>query len=253
VRLRVVLDDSRGWLGLRRAAVGCAWLVSGVGLFLFVFAAAFYFAMRVEMRATEVRLPDLTGLTLEAASQKVQPLELVLLVADQRHDPAVPSGRVLQQSPPGGTSVRRGRKVKLVMSLGGRVLSVPNLVGQAARAVEIDLRQQGLVPGYEVRVPAAAAAGTVLAQVPPADTPTVPNTRVHRLVSDGPAERVWVMPDLTGRSGPEAERWIERSGFRVSLRRVTIAGRESGSVVGQLPLAGYPVRTNQIVELTVAQ
>jgi len=32
-----------------------------------------------------------------------------------------------------------------------------------------------------------------------------------------------------------------------------MSGRPADTVVGQLPLAGYPVRSNEIVELTVAR
>ena len=46
---------------------------------------------------------------------------------------------------------------------------------------------------------------------------------------------------------------VVASGFRVAVRRVPIRGRASGRVVGQLPLAGYPVHRNDIVELTVAR
>ena len=48
-------------------------------------------------------------------------------------------------------------------------------------------------------------------------------------------------------------RWVEDSGFRVTVRQVRITGRPAGTVVGQLPLAGYPIRSNDIVELTVAR
>ena len=47
-------------------------------------------------------------------------------------------GMEIEQMPRAGSSVRRGRKVKLVVSLGGEVLAVPDLIGQASRAVEID-------------------------------------------------------------------------------------------------------------------
>ena len=105
--------------------------------------------------------------------------------------------------------------------------------------------------GEEVR---ATASGAVLAQVPPAKTPAVPNTRVHRLVSDGPPVATWVMPDLTGLSRGAAESWISASDFRRgAVRRVRMSGRRSGSVVGQLPLAGYPIRSRDVVELTVAE
>ena len=75
---------------------------------------------------------------------------MVVEVADQRNDPAVPSGRVLAQQPRAGFEVRRGRRLKVVLSLGGRVLEVPDLVGQPSRTVEITLRREGFFPGNEV-------------------------------------------------------------------------------------------------------
>jgi serine/threonine-protein kinase len=220
----------------------------------FVFVASFVAMMRFEMRSTEVRVPDLGGRDLEAAAGEVAAKELVLQVVDQRHDPTVPSGRILQQSPPGGASVRRGRKIKLVMSLGGKVLEVPALIGHAARTVEIGLQQSGFVPGDETRVPSAAvASGLVMAQVPDPATPAVPASRVHRLVSTGPEIPVWVMPDLNGIERSVAEAWLARNGFRRgAVRRVSMSGRGSGLVVGQLPLPGYPVRSNDVIDLTVA-
>jgi len=239
----------------RKVALVGLWIGGGGALVATVFALSFYFAMRVEMKSTEVRVPDLSGLNLEDAAGRVDPQGLNLQVVDQRHDPAVASGRVLQQVPPAGSSVRRGRKVKVILSLGGRVLEVPNLVGQASRAVEIELRREGFIPGDEARVPSARFdTGKVMAQVPPAETPAVPNTRIHRLVSGGAEPRVWVMPDLTGLSRANAEAWIARSMFRRgAVRRVTMASRGSGVVVGQLPLAGYPVSDRAVVELTVAR
>lgn len=239
-----------------RSALGIAlWVAGAGGLALLVFASSFYLAMRVEMRSTEVQVPELVGLDLDAAHRQVAPLELVLQVNDQRHDPAVPSGHVLQQMPPSGSSVRRGRKIKLVLSLGGKVLEVPDLLGHAVRAVTIELRQEGFQPGEQARVrDQNAGAGTIMGQVPPARTPAVPSTRVHLLVSDGPRPAVWVMPDLGGLSRRQAERWISSAGFRRgAVRRVGNGGRAADTVVGQLPLAGYPVRSNEVVELTVAR
>ena len=74
------------------------------------------------------------------------------------------------------------------------------------------------------------------------------------MVSEGPPTATWVMPDLTGLSRTAAERWIRVCGFRRgSVRRVPAVGRASGTVVGQLPLPGYPVRSREIVELSIAR
>lgn len=255
MKLRLVFPSARVRGPVGQFLMAAAWLVGGAGLVLLVFGFTFYLAMRVEMRSTEVQVPDLSGLDLDGAHQAVEALDLVLQVDDQRHDPAVESGRVLQQMPPPGASVRRGRKIKLIVSLGGKVLEVPDLIGHAARAVEIELRREGFIPGEEARIHHPdVPAGVVIGQVPPAATPAVPNTRVHRLVSDGQPVVNWVMPDLTGVTRARAERWLSTTGLRRgTVRRVRMSGRPAGSVVGQLPLPGYPVHSNDVVELTVAQ
>ncbi len=230
--------------------ITCALAVGGA-----VFMTAFWIAVRSAARSNEVDVPDLTGLDLETAQAKVDPAGLVLQVADERHDPAVPSGRIIEQVPLAGSSVRRGRKVKLVLSRGGEMLTVPSLVGRPIRAVDIDLRREGFVPGELARAPSYdAPSGTVLGQVPSAETPAVPQARIHRLVSDGPPAATWVMPDLTGMTRGEAERWIASSGFRRgAVRRVRMERRAPDSVVGQMPLAGYPLRSRDVVDLTVCE
>jgi len=258
MKYRITIPRLRQWIRrprMNRFASLALWLFGGGALVSFVFGLSFYTAMRVEMSASEVAVPDLAGRSMEAAAEIAAPLDLVLAVVDQRHDPAVASGRILQQTPLAGSPVRRGRKVKLILSLGGKVLVVPDLVGQAARTVAIELRQAGFAPGDEARVPSfGAASGRVLAQVPPPSTPAVPNTRIHRLVSEGATPPTWVMPDLIGLRHERAESWIGRSAFRRgTVRRVSMIGRTPGEVIGQLPLAGYPVRAKDVIELTVAR
>jgi len=244
--------SSNGWKQAARI-VGWGILTIVGGVFAFVFA--FYLAMKVEMRSTEVKVPDIAGRTVEEAKRAVAAEGLVVEVVDERNDPRMSSGKVLQQEPAAGSSVRRGRKIRVVVSLGGQVLSVPNLVGQGARAAEIELRREGLQPGSEAHVfRARTVAGEVLAQTPPPGTPAVPNTRIHRLVSDGDEPKHWVMPELRGRSRDTAERWIDRWGFRRgAVRAVAAPGRVAGTVVGQLPLAGYPISVRAVVDLTIAQ
>jgi len=239
---------------LQKIGFAAAWLIGGGLVVGTVFAIAFFTAMRVEMRSTEITVPALAGMTMEQAREQTQPLDLVLEVVDQRNDPRVASGRVIEQMPPEGARVRRGRKLKLIVSLGGRVLKVPNIVGQASRAVTIKLRQEGFLSGDEAQVASFdQPAGRVLAQVPPAASSVVPSSRIHRLVSAGAPEPVWVMPDLGGLSRAEVERWIRESGLRRgAVRRVRSAGLIRETVVAQLPKAGYPVRPKDIVELAVA-
>ena len=231
------------------------WTVGTGAVAVAAFGACFFVAMRVAMRSSEVSVPDIGGMTEDDAARATRPLGLVVEVADRRHDPAVASGRILDQRPSVGAAVRRGRRIKVVLSLGGEILRVPALVGQGVRTAEIELRRGGFAPGVAARVwSGEAPAGIVVAQVPPAESPAVHGTRVHRLVSDGPLAARWVMPDLTGRDRRTAERWIDTCGFRRGPVRVVASDEgPQGTVVGQLPLAGYPIASKGVVELAVAQ
>jgi len=242
-------------MGLRRIVVLGGWLGGFLLLGALLFALSFHLATKLEMRSSEVSVPDLTGLSEEQALSRARSSNLLVEVVDHRHDPRMSSGRILQQEPEAGASVRRGRRVKVVMSLGGKVLLVPDLRAQGARAAEIDLRRAGFVLGGEARVASPRApSGAILAQVPPPGSPSVQSTRVHLLVSEGQRPERWVMPDLGGLSRGEAETWIQRYGFRKGPVRVASgAGRRSGVVIGQSPLAGYPIGSRAVVELTVAE
>ncbi len=172
---------------LRKWVKGALWIVGGGSLVGFAFIFSFFMAMKIEMRSTEVVVPDLATLSMEEARRAAGDVELRLEVVDHRHDPAVASGRILQQEPPAGSLVRRGRKVNLVMSLGGKVLKVPDLIGKAARAVEIRLRRDGFVPGDEARAHSAEVpADRVLAQDPPGGGPAGAENRVHARASTRP-------------------------------------------------------------------
>jgi beta-lactam-binding protein with PASTA domain len=214
---------------------------------------AFWMSFKAQRRATEVHVPELRGLSQVEAEARAGRAGVVLEVVEERHDPATSRGQVLGQEPGAGASVRRGRKVRVVLSLGGEVLQVPQLVGEGARTVALRLEQAGFALGDEARFwSRGVPAGTVLAQSPAAGSPGVPGTRVHRLVSGGPPPTRWVMPDLTGLERARVESWITASGFRLApVRRVAGPGAP-GTVVGQLPLPGHPVGSRAVVQLTVA-
>ncbi len=245
-------SEGRRW---RRIGVAAAWILGGGLLVLAVAVVSFFAVLKLESRSTQVTVPNVCGASRQDAERLAAASGLVVEVAQERHDPQLPSGRILQQEPPAGASVRKGRKIKVVLSLGGEVLKVPDLVGKADRQMTIELQREGFVVGDEAVVPLPdAPAGIIVAQVPRPGSLGVPGMRVHRLVSAGPATARWVMPDLTGRPLAKVEAWLATCGFRKgTVRRVDAADRAAGTVVGQFPSEGYPVSARDAVDLTVAR
>jgi serine/threonine-protein kinase len=239
------------WKRVSRAVL---WVVGGGAVIGAVGLASFCVALRSVRRSILVDVPDWIGRGREEALAQAQTSGLVMEVAEMRHDPGVAVDRIVQQDPPPGVQVRHGRTIRVVVSLGGETLTVPTVTGQPTRQAELEMRRQGLTPGWEARVhDNLVPVGVVIDQAPAGGTLSVSGERVHRLVSDGPRVPRWVMPDLAGLTLRDAQEWITLCGFRGgAVRRVPADGRRSGTIVGQLPLSGYPVARRDVVELTVA-
>lgn len=238
----------------KRASRAVLWAIGGGTVVAVVGLASFCVALRSDRRSNLVEVPDWIGRASEEALAQAQESGLVMEVAEQRHDPGVAVDRIVQQEPAAGTQVRHGRTIRVVVSLGGETLTVPSVIGQPARQAELELRRFGLTPGWEAHIhDDAVPASQVLDEVPAAGTLSVSGDRVHRLVSDGPRAARFVMPDLTGKTLRDVQEWITLCGFRSrAVRHVPGEGKRSGTIVGQLPLSGYPIARRDVVELTVA-
>jgi serine/threonine-protein kinase len=219
-----------------------------IGTF-FVFAAI---AMRVAVRALEIRVPELVGRPVEQARTQATDLGLVVRVDEARRpDAKVPAGHVLGQDPAAGSMARRQRSLRLWVSSGPRVVVAPNLIGESERAAQIRLTQDGVTGAVvsEIR-DRDYAPDVVIAQDPPANVTT---TEVRLLVNRGEDRASYVMPDLIGVSAARAADLLRAKGFRVSIgSQQSAPGIPPGIVIRQIPAGGYQVHPGDAISLEVS-
>ncbi len=209
--------------------------------------------MRVALRAREVKLPDLTGRGLGEAGTVLGESGLTVRVDENRRfDAKVPAGRIAAQDPPSGTQVRRGRSVKVWISRGPKVTMVPRLVGEAERAAQARVAEEGLALGGidEVRSDLYAA-DTVISQDPPAG---MAGDAVSLLVNRGERASGYVMPDLIGVDGNAAIEVLRGRGLRAAVvAQQLYPGIPAGIVLRQHPTAGFQVTPEQTISLEVSR
>jgi serine/threonine-protein kinase len=229
-------------------------LAGFAGVLVVVAALSAYMTVRRSVAGRTLEVPDLTGMTMEEAEAVLRKNGLVLEEAARRNDERVEAGRLLAQDPPAGSDIKLQRKVKVVVSLGDKVNSIPELRGGAARKAQITLQQLGMRLGDQVYVHTRRVAeNLVIAQDPLPESAGLREGKVALLVSRGAPDRVFVMPDLTGRTEKEATAFLTRFGLRVGpVRGSSGAAAPPGTVVGQDPPPGYPVRGGDLIALTVA-
>ena len=195
----------------------------------------------------EVRVPDLTNLSLEESEKLLSAVGLRLTRAGERLDAAVPRGLILAQDPPADTPVRGHRRVSVVISLGEEFSSVPELFGETMRGARVLLERGGLRASGITRAPSdQVGEGLVVASDPPAETVLRRGAAVGLLVSAGSGPQYYVMPDLLGREITGAMRQLEALGFKIT---VPPGSPTLGTVVMQLPSPGSRVTAADAITL----
>jgi len=211
-------------------------------------------AMRVVFRGREVEVPALSGLTAAEAARALADNGLELKLSSRRFSETVQKDRIMDQIPAPGTRLKVERSVKVLVSLGERRFSVPDVEGASLRATQLMLTERGLSVGNTLYSHTdGGEPSTVVYQSPQAGDVGASDPAVNVLVSLGSADRYYVMPDLKGRPEAEAIELVRGAGFRLGeIIYAADAGVRRGTVVQQQPPAGYRVAKTDIILLEVS-
>ena len=212
-------------------------------------------AMRLAIRGKIVSVPSLIGKTEEQAARILQEQNLSLRVSRKEFRPGVAAGEVVDQDPPAGADLKASRSVKVLLSAGERTYAVPNLVGSSLRAAQLTLAQRNFTLGNTSMTRTGAGESlTVVQQDPQPGTQEGADPTVNVLVSLGPAEESFVMPDVVGKRLDQIGPRVRAEGFQlgqVSYHRYPDVG--AGIIVQQQPQAGHRVLKADTILLDVSQ
>ncbi len=230
-----------------------------VALMILVLAAAGMLsamtAMRFAIRGQEVEVPDLEGMVQMEALRLLGQRGLGLALDSQRFSDTIREGQILGQNPAPGVRVKRDRSVRVRLSLGKRQFPVPAVAGSSFRSAQILLNQRGLSVGNTVYSHTGQGdALMVVDQRPGAGDIGADDPAVNVLVSLGPIEQYYVMPDLTEQIADALIARMRGEGFRLGeISYTEQTGMPPGRVVGHQPAAGYKVSKSDAINLEVSQ
>jgi serine/threonine-protein kinase len=181
--------------------------------------------------------------------------ELNFKMEGRRADPNVPVEHVLGQEPLAGGRLKKGRSVKVWVSLGPPRRTVPRVEGESLRSAQLILEQSGfsLLKISEV-ASRHYSADTVIAQSPAPYSEVGEVAEVSVLVSRGHRGDFFVMPDCIGKEIADVIDRVRASNLRISnIWYQEYPGVSKGLVVRQTPLAGSKVRPQDAIVLYVSK
>src|SRR5579872_5146661 len=90
--------------------------------------------IRLTIHSGEANTPNLVGVPLAQAERSAGALGLGVKVEDHVFNPKFAENHIISQVPGPGSSIKAGQEVHVIVSLGPQSISLPDLVGDSARA-----------------------------------------------------------------------------------------------------------------------
>lgn len=197
-------------------------------------------------------VPSLKGKTLSEAKGRLKTIGLSLKVTKKTYSSVFETGKIIDQKPRAGQRIGDGGVVEIVLSKGGRQITVPDVAGRTAEDAGFVLGQSGLQIGKTERVFSdTVSEDVVVSQNPKAFSKVLPDDTVDIVVSKG-EEKVEV-PDVVGRTAIEAGSIIGEAGLKVETVEEYSDTVIKGNVIRQNPEVNSEIKKNSVVEVTVSK
>src|SRR5438067_198989 len=219
------------------------WLV--LVLFLLLGGAALAFLLT---RPDEVKVPNEVGRQAPQAAADLVNKGLRPQIA--RVKSQKPVGIVVSQDPRAGDKLEKTSAVKLFVSSGPGVTTVPDVAGKPVDQAIRELRKHGLFANTSFEHSSSVSKGLVISTTPVALSQVPVGSRVQVIVSSGP--KLVSIPDVVGKQEAVATATLEDAGFKVSSVKQD-SNQPKGQVLSESPSAGTTVPKGTRVTITVSR
>ncbi len=175
----------------------------------------------------------------------------IQLIASEEFNSEYEAGLIVSQEKAEGRIVKKGDTIKVIVSKGTRMVSVPDVANYHYNSAYAALTGEDLMVMRIEKESDDVAAGYVLSTEPAAGTTVEEKTTIRVYVSLGPSTEDTVVPDVFGETVAEAEDKITQAYLEPKVQYVESSEPE-GTVISQNIAAGDTVTRGTIVTIYVS-
>ncbi len=199
-------------------------------------------------------VPKIIGMSQSQAQETLAAKGLQMKILRAQFDEHVEAGLLSEQYPRANAYLKRGQEVGVVVSKGNPKVNVPDVVQLSFREAQILLASKRLRVGHEsILTDHLEPKDTVLAQVPGEGEIAGAFDSVDLLVSAGPSNPSYLMPNLTQQPLETAFKLLRPSG--ITLQKIKIEVHDdldSETILSQTPAPGSHLLHGDTVSLVVS-
>jgi serine/threonine-protein kinase len=196
-----------------------------------------------------VDVPSVVGMTVTAATDRLERLELVVREGPGEYSRKIAEGRVLRVEPAEGTTLEEGQRVTIVPSLGPEPVPVPDLVGKTLPQARSLLRRADLALGRVAREFSDRVAVDRVMGVDAGEEAPI-GSEIDVVLSKGPFPKP--VPKVTRLTEEEAVAVLEAAGFVPSVQTDYSERVPAGEVISQDPPKRTELQPGNAVTIVVS-
>ena len=192
-------------------------------------------------------VPNLAGLTPEAAAKILSENTLTLGTQSESYSSAIPQGSIISSSPRAGEQVKRESRIDIVISKGIEQINALDYVGKSGEQALNELTNAGfdVTPTYVYDE--KELKGIVISQNPNGSQTLPKGTKIAVTISKG-SEYVFI-PNVLNKTTADATRDLVNSDLKVVVKK--IGTKKVKSVTNISPKPGTKVKRGSTVTITV--
>jgi serine/threonine-protein kinase len=195
----------------------------------------------------KVTMPDVKG---EQWTQAQQTLVNLGLKPQKFNVGGKTAGQVQATDPSAGTKVPKGSTVRVNVSTGPKIATVPSVVGLSIQDATARLNQAGFNANPKF-VDSTAPQGQVISQTPSPGSSEPEGTSVTLNVSNGPPQKT--VPDVVGYTSQQAVQALEAAGFQVNQQYTQTGAAGDNIVQSQNPAGNSQAPQGSTVTIVIGQ
>lgn len=178
-----------------------------------------FFKLKDFFVVAEAIVPDLRGLQVEVAEEELAKEGLKLKVDKEIYNSEFAKGEIISQRTEAGQKVKKGFTIEVVVSKGGNLVKVPNLINRNITEVDAILSEVNLDEG-EVKYDYSdtVEANIIMNQSPDPYTEVEEWTKIDIIVSKGPENKPVLMPKLIGLKESDAVNALNAFNLKIGQR-----------------------------------
>ena len=192
-----------------------------------------------------IEVPDLAGLTVEAAAALLKSKNLKIGRVSEVFSDELEAGLLINGDPSSGSPVRKDSTIDLIISKGLEQVELSNFQGKTSDQAQSELTAAGLIVSSKYEYSDSIPIGTVISQTP-SDVSTVgKGEKIELVISKGPS-KIFI-PNVYSLSKLAATKILEDLGFKVEFKYIA----KKKSVTNVSPKTGTAVTPGSTVTITL--